>query len=96
MLEEVVSMKWKHKAKTINQAEVYFPLDGVKSIWITLEKHRQEPKKSERLKSPLEAVMTSAHPDLLSQCIITVPVATDIPQDESLFDSGYLSQEASP
>lgn len=79
-----------------NQAVVYFPLDGVKSIWIMLEKHCQEPKKSERLKSPLEAVMTSAHPDLLSQCIISIPVATDIPQDESLFDSGYLSQEASP
>lgn len=96
MLEEVVSMKWKHKAKNLNQAEVYFPLDGVKNIWITLEKHCQEPKKSERLKSPLESVMTSAPPDLLLQYIISVPVATDIPQNESLFDSGYLSQEASP
>ena len=96
MLEEVVSMKWKHKAKNINQAEVYFPLDGVKSIWITLEERGQKPKKSERLKSPLEAVMTSAHPDLLSLCIISLPVGTDSPQDESLFDSDYPSQEASP
>lgn len=35
---------------------------GIKSIWITLEKCCQEPKESERFKSPLKAVMTSAHP----------------------------------